>query len=206
MGIVYNTNVVRDGLVLHLDFKNPKCYSGSGSSMTDLSGNGITATLNDTYSYSSTGDVITDGITFSSNGHIQLSSITNITTVSLWYRVLSTTSNRYLLDMRTGGGGGWIYNDSVGSNWNSGTIYNNGDSGQTLNASTGNAAVSGIGYWRNVTVIASTPATDDMNLFSRYSDNEGLNCRFAIALVYNRVITEEENRQNFNAYRDRFSI
>ena len=206
MALTHSPKIVRDGLVLHLDFKNPKCYSGSGSSMTDLSGNNTTATLNDTYSYSSTNDVATDGITFSSNGHIQLSSITNITTVSLWYMVLSTNSNRYLLDARTGGSGGWIYNDSVGSNWSNGTIYNNGNSGQILNSTTGNAAVSGVGYWRNVTVIASTPMTDDMNLFSRNSDNEGLNARFTIALVYNRVITEKENRQNFEAYRDRHGI
>jgi len=31
MAISYNTSVVRDGLVLHLDAANPKSYPGTGS-------------------------------------------------------------------------------------------------------------------------------------------------------------------------------
>lgn len=30
MGIAYNTSIVRDGLVLHLDAANPKSYPGTG--------------------------------------------------------------------------------------------------------------------------------------------------------------------------------
>lgn len=40
MGIVYNTSIVRDGLVLHLDAANKKSYPGSGTVWKDLSGNG----------------------------------------------------------------------------------------------------------------------------------------------------------------------
>lgn len=45
MGIAYNTNIVRDGLVLHLDAANVKSYPGSGATWYDLSGNGYNATL-----------------------------------------------------------------------------------------------------------------------------------------------------------------
>ena len=53
MATIYNTSVVRDGLVLHLDAANPKSYPGTGTTWTDLSGNGIIATLDADVSYNS---------------------------------------------------------------------------------------------------------------------------------------------------------
>lgn len=45
MAIVYNTSVVRSGLVLHLDAANVKSYPGSGTTWFDLSGNGNNGTI-----------------------------------------------------------------------------------------------------------------------------------------------------------------
>jgi hypothetical protein len=45
MGIPYNTNIVRDRLVLHLDAANKKPYSGSDIVWKDLSGQGNSGTL-----------------------------------------------------------------------------------------------------------------------------------------------------------------
>lgn len=45
MGIAYNTSVVRDGLIVHLDAANVKSYPGSGTTWYDLSGNGNNGTL-----------------------------------------------------------------------------------------------------------------------------------------------------------------
>lgn len=206
MAIAYNTNIVRNGLAYYLDAANIKSYSGSGSTMTDLCTMSSTATLNGTYSYSN-GRIRIDNssVTAINNiSHIQLPSITNITTVSLWYYVHSAAGgSRYLLDMRTGGAGGWIYSSGYGSNWASGTVYMNGGSAQSLSWA---AIEPSMGVWRNVTVIASVPATDDMNLFSRYSDTEGYDVTFGSALIYNRVITEAENLANFNAMRGRYGI
>lgn len=44
MAIAYNPRIVTDGLVLCLDAGNPKSYSGSGETWTDLSGRGNNAT------------------------------------------------------------------------------------------------------------------------------------------------------------------
>jgi hypothetical protein len=44
MGISYNPSIVSSGLVLCLDAANPRSYSGSGTTWTDLSGNGNNAT------------------------------------------------------------------------------------------------------------------------------------------------------------------
>ena len=45
MGIGYNTSVVRNGLVLYLDAANRKSYPGSGTTWTDLTGNGYNGIL-----------------------------------------------------------------------------------------------------------------------------------------------------------------
>ena len=42
-------------LKLYYDFGNPSCYSGSGNTVYDLSGNGYTGTLYGSWTYSSTG-------------------------------------------------------------------------------------------------------------------------------------------------------
>ena len=55
MGVSYNPKIVTNGLVFSIDANNTKSYSGSGSSITDLTKNNTTATLNGTYSFSSDG-------------------------------------------------------------------------------------------------------------------------------------------------------
>jgi hypothetical protein len=45
MAITYNTSIVRNGLVLHLDAANPKSYPGTGTVWKDLSGNGNHASM-----------------------------------------------------------------------------------------------------------------------------------------------------------------
>jgi hypothetical protein len=53
MGIAYNSRVVVEGLVLALDAGNSKSYPGSGTTWTDLSGQGNNGTI--------TGAVYTNG-------------------------------------------------------------------------------------------------------------------------------------------------
>ena len=50
---VSETPIVTSGLILHLDAGNPSSYPGSGTTWTDLSGNGNTATLYGSPTYSS---------------------------------------------------------------------------------------------------------------------------------------------------------
>jgi len=45
LGISYNTSIVRNGLVLHLDAANKKSYPGTGTTWKDLSGNGNDGTI-----------------------------------------------------------------------------------------------------------------------------------------------------------------
>ena len=71
-GLIVNGAVVRDGLVLWLDAGNTASYSGSGSTWSDLSGNGYHATLVGNPSYSSANSLFT----FTSNSqYVQLATL-----------------------------------------------------------------------------------------------------------------------------------
>jgi hypothetical protein len=51
MGVTYNPRIVTDGLVLALDAGNTKSYPGSGTTWTDLSGNGNNGSLENGVGY-----------------------------------------------------------------------------------------------------------------------------------------------------------
>ena len=209
---------VVEGLVAYYDPAYSSSYSGAGASLYNLV-DGVAATLNGTYSAgtAAVGTSVSgtqtirltnsDLVTAVNNiSHIQAPSFTNITTVSIWfYQHTYNDIARYILDGRTGGSEGWIYNGSLGSNWSTGIVYVNGgaSSGTPSWLNWGGTAT---GVWKNVTFIASTPFTDDINIFSRWSDNEGLDVTFGPILIYNRVLTQAENLQNFNALRNRYGI
>lgn len=204
--VMYTGGIVRDGLRLYIDAGRRNSYPRQGTSIIDLVNNSI-HTVSGTFT-TEDGSTIrlfnNTGAPISNTSHIQLSTISNITTVSLWYYQHSTSGglSRYLLDMRNGGAGGWVYAGGIGTNWSSGTLYVNGGSAQSVLWNN----IEALNQWRNITLIANTPATDDMNLFSRFSDNEGLDVTFGVCLVYDKVLTQSENTQNFNALRGRYGI
>ena len=46
MGITHSPSIVLDKLAFYMDALSPKCYSGSGTAVNDISGNGYNGTLN----------------------------------------------------------------------------------------------------------------------------------------------------------------
>lgn len=63
MGIAYNTSIVRDGLVLHLDAANVKSYPRSGTVWKDLQKNtDVTLVNGPTYNTAGKGALVFDGI------------------------------------------------------------------------------------------------------------------------------------------------
>ncbi len=57
-------NIITNGLILELDAANRKSYPGSGTTWTDLSGNGNTGTLTNgpTFSSANGGSIVFDGV------------------------------------------------------------------------------------------------------------------------------------------------
>jgi hypothetical protein len=88
--------IVTNGLVLYLDASNWRSYLGTGTTWTDLSGNGNTGTLTNgpTYSSSNGGSIVFDGI----DDYATIPDITGITDFS--------NTNNYTVDF-------WVYINST---------------------------------------------------------------------------------------------
>ena len=89
-------DIVRDGLVLYLDAGISASYSGSGTTWTDVSGNGKNGTLTNgpTYSSSNGGSIVFDG----NNDYASISSPsplsgTQLFTFEIWVNFTSITGN-----------------------------------------------------------------------------------------------------------------
>jgi len=208
-GHLYNNSLVQSGLAAYFDPGNTSCYPGTGTTLRSLVGS-ITGTLGGTYSYSNGTIRLTNtsGTDTSNTSHLQLSSISNIRTVSIWYyqHTSATPTGAYLLDGRTGVTESFLSAGAMGTVWSNGTLYKNGGSAQSL--TWGNIQTTGV--WQNITVIANQNITDDMTLFARFQNSQtsapppvqGLDVTFGPIFVYNRVLTEAENLQNYNAIKD----
>jgi len=93
----HSPRIITNGLVLCLDAANTKSYPGSGTSWTDLSGNGNTGTLTNgpTYSSANSGSIVFDGV----NDYVSISSTNNFNfqsnnfTVELIFFFDSSTSS-----------------------------------------------------------------------------------------------------------------
>jgi hypothetical protein len=117
--ISYNTSIVRNGLILHLDAANSKSYPGSGTTWTDLSGRGNHTTV-------SAG-------AFNSNGYFES---TGDAPSQLFFFTPPSTSISSALSVTTGG---WTIEENVLVD---DTTYPESTAGTTFSA--GNASAAGI--------------------------------------------------------------
>jgi hypothetical protein len=212
------SNIVTDGLVLWLDAANRKSYPGSGTSWLDLSGNNNTGTLTNgpTFSSASNGSIVFDGVDdrVSINNGLGVN-ISNVYTVFIWVKFNSYDT--VLLGSNTFNDSGYpiyvensnnlyIATNEVGAftftnlanltlnNWtyltvvrNNRTIiwYKNGiylDT-KTLNSDNGNI-IKGVGAYNNGTF--------------------RLNGNIAQTQIYNRALSAQEVRQNYDALKSRY--
>ena len=212
-----SSNIIVDGLILHLDAGNSSSYSGSGTTWTDLSGEGNNGTLVNGTSYTSDdgGSLVFDG----TNDYVNLGAVqinTAAGTIGMWIKLDSNvgrffgrggnfesrfSSNRLVIDMtgnsvtssRTSWSGAWLY-VVIGwdENANSTAIYVNGVSDATGTCST------------------ISTKTGDMNI-GRSSGMGGagglyVDGKIAAFHSYNRVLTLTEIQSNFNSTKTRFGI
>ncbi len=115
--------IVRTGLHLYLDPADRRSYpgTGTGSTITDLSGNGYTGTFSNGAFYNSFngGCIVTDGINdFVSTPVGSLGSSTSNYSFGGWYRATDFNNPKYILTRgRDGFGSGWslfVYVDTAG--------------------------------------------------------------------------------------------
>lgn len=229
MGIAYNPRIVTDGLVLCLDAGNTKSYPGSGTTWTDLSGNGNNGTLVNGVGFDGgNGGALTfDGV----NDYVNCgnSSVFNQSggksfTITCWALFNSATQNHNPIFNKAATNGTWEYtlglNISRGVSWltsSNGTSWVGRGVGETISLSTWYYYSVGYDFTNQVSfasingkTIFTSSQTGIYNgsrafEIGRHNDpTTTMNGRISNLNFYNKALTAAEVQQNYNATKSRF--
>ena len=215
MALSHSPSIVTDGLVLCLDAGNPKSYPGSGTTWTDLSGNGNTGTLVNGVGYNSgnLGSLVFDG----SNDYVNAPLTKTATcTFSCWARTTTVASNPMLFNAGPNGVGPDLFFYLGNIYWNTWDGAGNPFATMPTSATNGNyhyyvvvndaSSNTKLYYDGNLLGTAAyRTAANNTNLtiggnISTYMWNGNIS-NFS---VYNRALTAQEIQQNYNALKSRF--
>jgi hypothetical protein len=227
MACNYQNKIVTNGLVLCLDAADKKSYPGSGATWFDRSGNGNHGTLvgGPTYNSANGGSIVLDGVDDYVNTvtatSLSINSAATPFTISIWFKTTSTTEF-YLFDNYNGGvdislriqaGVFEVYMISIGGidSVQFGTSYNNGawhNFTLTWNGSNIiNAYADSVNIGSNTNIITgSFESNAAFRIGSRPVSSNYFPGSVSQFLAYNRALTPQEIKQNFNATRGRFGI
>lgn len=235
MGIAYNTSIVRDGLVLHLDAANIKSYPGSGTVWKDLSGLGNHGTLvnGPVYNSANNGSILFDGV----NDQVIIPHSNSLApsaaiTLSAWVNTdWQTTSSVRIISKTESGGWQLSINDDpagarVGMTIHIGGVYRYATVPKTSIASGYHNIVGSFdGRFINlfvdatqvvnidlVSTLALTYAYNNQFIVGAEASSSGpantnyINASISNVQIYSRALSAAEIKQNFEALRGRYGI
>ena len=221
-------DIVENGLTLFLDASNIRSYPGSGTTWSDLSGNGNNFSLinGPTFSAANLGSIVFDGV----DDYLQISSLVwdynNNFTIQFWFTPSS---------LGGANGYGLFFNGNPGLNTNRVQIAGNSDGSiylNTVGSTLGDDFVSAaglvsVGNWYNFAAIRNSgvltvylngvsvasgnenyAVSQQSNLYVGFVRSSGalwyLNGRMSSILINNRSLSVNEVLQNYNATKSRF--
>ncbi len=211
-------NIITDGLVLYLDAANTKSYPGTGTTWTDLSGNGNNGTLINGVGYNSgnMGSLVFDGVndkvTFSykvSGGErsffvwVKYTSLDHPTS----FQLMGTQEvNAYTYIGIQNGGGIYYFAGTTGGNVGNNVLVNTWvNLGFSIN-SNGFRII----YKNSVNIHSNTGsigvASSNPFTIGTVNDNHWVNGVVSQVSIYNKALTAQEVQQNFNATKGRYSL
>jgi hypothetical protein len=213
-------SIVTSGLVLYLDAGNPASYPGSGTTWTDLSGQGNDAILTNgpIFDSGNGGSIIFDG----SNEHAPMTTNgfpfgSSAGTISCWANVASVSAG--FLWIVAYGNAAIGQSRFLGTN---GNTYYYGGYGDDITASgvTINTWFNMVGVYNGSTAsiyvngaLVSGPTAKSWNTIANVSavarqtnGAEYWNGKIAQVLVYNQALSDAEVLQNFNVDKTRFGL
>jgi len=232
-GTLYvGANMVKSGLVVHLDPRNPKSYGGSGAVITDISPEGVQrdATFSGTYTISSDG-IYTDGI--SGIGSFGQPSITYnngagiVQQFSIGYFIKPDNDSGFILSPASFGADHFT-NYSISNSGRAGIqTTQSTDVGNRQRYST-NGSVPPLGEWRYflctvndlevkiyINGILNFSITNDVGIANWTGTWSIANRAFGLGQyyrgyldnihIYNREISAIEVKQNFDSFKGRYS-
>lgn len=228
-GITFTTppDIVRSGLIAFLDPGNTASYSGSGTTITDLSGQGATGTINGSITFVNDSDRSYFSFTSSDTTYISSSLAQGYVDFSIAFRpdfslnnnassaivgLLSNNTNGSRADKSVrfdaaNGTGPWqIKNPGDGNDWASTgaatTYYLNGTALSGANPSILNSWCVLGGYKTS----GSFGSTWSYYLGASGWPGRGFQGRLGAVLLYNKQLTAAEQRQNYEALRGRYNL
>jgi hypothetical protein len=221
--ITRELSVVTTGLQLYLDAGQAASYSGSGTTWTDLSGNGRNGTLTNgpTYSSADGGSIVFDG----TDDFVQCSGSVTATAATFvsWIR-RNGTQGQYdgiLFSRGTNVTGmNFQVSNQLGYHWNNAVNTYGWQSGLTIPdltwcmvavSVTSTAATAYLcqssGITSAINTVSHTSTTlDDIKIGQEDFGGRFFNGNIAIAQLYNTALSAEQVAQNFAADRARFGL
>jgi hypothetical protein len=231
----FNNSIVTDGLILHLDAGNKNSYGGSGTTWTDLSGNGYNATLNN-----SVGFTTTNGGMLTLNGSNQTATVnvnsfirnnTSYTFSTFFYLGTSDGAAPFCL-MTTPNVGDtndgfwqhlnltnwlWRTEDNVSGEFGGNVEAPSGFSGSTYYHLTVVISTNSLKFYRNGNLIAVISTTfswanirtdNDAILFigKSYEDGYYMTGNIGNFLMYNKALNSAEILANYYGQKSRFGL
>jgi hypothetical protein len=216
MALSHSPQIVKDGLVLYLDAANIKSYPGTGTTWFGLRNNNNGTLENGVgYSTNNLGSLVFDGI----NDRIVCGTFSvSFLTVSVWVYKTSTTTNQGICRKNFG----WAISQlngtlqvAIGTSW---TFYN---TGYTIPLNT----------WVNIVYTYSGTGSSSQTVYingsSIFTNSNGSGAlvantnpvrigfddnnwfwggRIAQTQIYNRILSAQEIKQNFEAIRRRYDV
>jgi hypothetical protein len=212
--------IVTDGLVLHLDAGNAASYPGSGTTWTDLSGNGNNATLTNgpTFDSANGGSIVFDG----TNDYATTSygPQFNDFTIIAWYKSTSLKTFERIIDKEYETGT-WLGRSSSNANtWGGGVREGNPPYGRYITLTDGawhmlasvrqgtTHTIYGDGITNNTSGTVSSAALSNTNftIATVFNNPEIFTGNISVIMIYNRALSASEIEQNFNALKDRYGL
>ena len=224
MGLNHSPSIVTNGLTLYLDAGNSKSYPGSGTTWTDLSGQGKNFVWSGTPSFTSDG-ALSYFTTLGSQASGPASNsfgVTNSTGYCVMIACLNISLTGAVAFNWDGGGGRGIYSHLPFADdvvyWDQGgccladtrtSVASGGAT--TWNIWTFNRQSStNRSIYKNTTILTTntTTAADPALNSNAAIINPGAswNSRLSFMMLYNRGLTDLEVQQNFNALRGRYGL
>lgn len=230
MGMRYNSQVINSELLLYLDAKNPKSYSGTGTTWYDISGNRRNGSLINSPSY------VAGAIPYfnfgGTNEQIRVGAVTSNystnLTYSIWYYGTSFAGTLFWDDDSQGGGDAWVIINSSGK-----FVSNRDGDGFGVLTSVGGATA---GVWCNFTLVCSSTSPNKIFYINGQFDTsnnvaiatrsnrsyvtlgysfDGANAigggapltgRIGMFSIYGKALNADEVLQNYNATKSRFGL
>jgi hypothetical protein len=225
MALSHSPSIITNGLVLCLDAANPKSYPGSGTTWTDLSGNGNNGELVNSPAYNS---LNLGFFQFATNTFARIQNNTALDTqtptVEVWVKTNNTNQNGFWFEKGTVNTQYSLFQEGTTIRWRmfigggitqlSTTTATYMDTSNwyqvvgTYTSGTRRLYINGVQV--NSDTQSGTIATNSggmsIGVYGGFNGGRGYyyNGNLSLCRIYNRALTAQEIQQNFNATKSRY--